>query len=153
MLLLALDLVLCDLWGPTPIMYTDGFICYIIFVNDYSRFIWVYPLKSRTEVSLLFRVLWTFSKLSFHKNSKPFKVIMIHIFFNYQVHDLFVNNRTFHHIYCSYTSHQNGHAKRKEYHFTEMSLVVKCSCIDILLGWCVHFYHIHFESSPIKGFW
>ncbi|GJY30675.1 retrovirus-related pol polyprotein from transposon TNT 1-94 [Tanacetum coccineum] len=42
-----LDLIHCDLWGPAPVS-SDGYLYYIIFVDDYSRFTWFYPLKTKS---------------------------------------------------------------------------------------------------------
>lgn len=41
-----LDLVHCDLWGPAPVS-SDDYSYYVVFVDDYSRFTWFYPLKSK----------------------------------------------------------------------------------------------------------
>ena len=35
----------CDIWGPTPIASNQGFRYYAIFIDDFSRFTWLYPLK------------------------------------------------------------------------------------------------------------
>ena len=43
------ELVQSDLWGPAPIVSVNGFRYYILFVDHYSRFSWLYPLKSKSE--------------------------------------------------------------------------------------------------------
>ena len=40
-----------DLRGPSPITGVQGHSWFVIFIDDYSRFTWVYLLKSRGEVS------------------------------------------------------------------------------------------------------
>ncbi|KAJ0614260.1 putative RNA-directed DNA polymerase [Helianthus annuus] len=45
----VLDLIHCDLWGPAPIVSKDGYAYYVIFVDDFSRFTWFYPLKAKSD--------------------------------------------------------------------------------------------------------
>ena len=44
-----LELVHSDVWGPSPLTSLLGFNYYIIFVDDYSRFTWMFLLKHKTE--------------------------------------------------------------------------------------------------------
>ncbi|GJR51390.1 ribonuclease H-like domain-containing protein [Tanacetum coccineum] len=44
------DIVHCDVWGPYRVISKDGFKFFLTIVDDYSRAIWVYLLKSKTEV-------------------------------------------------------------------------------------------------------
>ena len=39
----------CDLWGPSPINSSQNFRYYALFVDDNTRFSWLYPLKSKTD--------------------------------------------------------------------------------------------------------
>ena len=42
-----------DLWGLAPITSNQGFQFYAIFVDDYSRFIWLCPLQRKSNFFLL----------------------------------------------------------------------------------------------------
>lgn len=44
-----LALIHSDVWGPF-LPSTTGFKYYVVFVDDYSRFIWVYPLYAKSDV-------------------------------------------------------------------------------------------------------
>ena len=44
-----LELVHSDLWGSTPVNSVNGFRYYILFVDHYSRFTWLYLLESKSE--------------------------------------------------------------------------------------------------------
>jgi hypothetical protein len=34
-----------DVWGPTPLISHNSFRYYVLFINDYTRFTWIYFLK------------------------------------------------------------------------------------------------------------
>ena len=44
------ELVHSDVWGPTPVTSVNGFHYYVIFVDHFTRFTWLYPLKNKSEV-------------------------------------------------------------------------------------------------------
>lgn len=49
-----LALIHSDLWGPTPVTSTNGHVYYVSFIDNFSRFTWIYLLKSKAEVSSVF---------------------------------------------------------------------------------------------------
>ena len=56
----VLDLVHCDLWGPTPVSSTDGYRYYCIFIDDFSRFSWFYLLKRKSDFFEVFQAFLAF---------------------------------------------------------------------------------------------
>ena len=40
-----IELVHSDVWDPTPITSINGHRYYVIFVDDFTRFTWFFPLK------------------------------------------------------------------------------------------------------------
>ncbi|TXG48817.1 hypothetical protein EZV62_024692 [Acer yangbiense] len=55
-----LELVHTDLWGPAPMLSTEGYRYYISFVDSFSRFVWVFPLRLKSEA---FNVFVQFHKM------------------------------------------------------------------------------------------
>lgn len=49
-----LERVHSDVWGPSPISSISGFRFYVLFVDDFSRYCWLYPLCSKSEVYNVF---------------------------------------------------------------------------------------------------
>lgn len=69
--LYLLDIVHCDLWGPAPICSKDGYLYYVISIDDHSRFTWFYPLKTNID---FYSVLPAFINLVQTQCSRKIKV-------------------------------------------------------------------------------
>lgn len=67
-----LDLVHSDVWGPAPISYVSGFKYYVHFLDDYSRFTWIYPLKQKSDVLQAFIQFKNLVENQFNKKIKAF---------------------------------------------------------------------------------
>lgn len=50
-----LDLIHSDVWGPSPVQFILGFKYYIQFLDDSSRFSWIYPLRQKGDVFNTFK--------------------------------------------------------------------------------------------------
>lgn len=57
-----LELVYSDLWGPAPVNSSEGFRYYMLFVDDYSRHMWIYPLKYKSEAFKVFTYFHCFAE-------------------------------------------------------------------------------------------
>ena len=55
-----LERVHCDLWGPSPVTSNQGFRFYVIFIDNFSRFCWLFPLKAKSD---FFNIFVWFQKL------------------------------------------------------------------------------------------
>lgn len=43
-----------DIWEPAPLKSKNGFKFYILFVDDFSRYTWIYPLKGKNKALATF---------------------------------------------------------------------------------------------------
>lgn len=50
----ALDLIHSDIWGPCPVLSRHGCRYYIHFLDNYSCFTWIYPLRTKSEAFPVF---------------------------------------------------------------------------------------------------
>ena len=69
------DLIHFDVWGLSFVSNIGGFRYFVIFVNDYSRYSWIFNMKYRSE--LLQVILQKWLKLNFLNVSKFFDLIML----------------------------------------------------------------------------
>ena len=44
------DLIYSDVWGPSPIASIGGSRYFVVFIDDYSRYSWIFPMKSHFEI-------------------------------------------------------------------------------------------------------
>jgi transposase InsO family protein len=116
-----LALVHSDVW-TSPILSTGGCKFYVIFIDDYSRFSWLFPLRQKSDVLSCFI---KFKKLVENFFSCKIKQIQTDNGGEY-VSTTFKNftntHGILHRLTCPYSSEQNGISERKHRHITETGL-------------------------------
>lgn len=106
-----LDLIHCDLWGPAPVFSNDGYRYYVAFIDDYSRFTWLYPLKTKTGFHSVLPVFINLAQTQCSRKIKTFQSDGGREFVNQTVRKIFEDNDTFHRFSYPYTPQQNGRAE------------------------------------------
>ena len=49
-----LELIYSDVWGASPVASHDGFLYYLLFVDHYTKYMWLFPIKQKSDVSIIF---------------------------------------------------------------------------------------------------
>ncbi|KAK9047921.1 hypothetical protein SSX86_033117 [Deinandra increscens subsp. villosa] len=119
-----LDLIHCDLWGPSPVTSRNNYRYYAAFIDDSSRFCWIYPLRLKSEFFEALNIFLKFVQTQFERKVKVFQSDGGTEFTNQKVQKLFENNGTFHRFSCPYTPQQNGRVERKHRHIVETGLAM-----------------------------
>ena len=65
------DLIHSDVWGPSPVSSIGGFRYFVLFVDDYSRYNWIFHMKHCSE---LLQVYSNFAKMVETQFSKSIKI-------------------------------------------------------------------------------
>ena len=65
-----LELIYTDVWGPASYTGIDGLRYYLIFVDHYTKFIWFYPMVTKSGVSKNFPHFKRFVETRFQKSIK-----------------------------------------------------------------------------------
>jgi transposase InsO family protein len=113
------DLIHSDVWGPSPVPTVGGSRYFVIFVNDFSRYTWIYLMKNRSEVLTIYR---DFAKMVQTQYSKAIKVFRSDNARKYRQTDfstILKHYGTIFHTSCAGTSQQNGRAERKLRHILD----------------------------------
>lgn len=117
-----LELIHSDLWGPAPISSRQGFKYYINFLDDYSRFSWVFPLKTKNEALGIFKQFKLLVEKQFEESIKTLHTDSGGEFIAFAP---FLKEQGITHIFtCPYTSEQNGRVERKHRQIVEYGLIL-----------------------------
>nr|AAC67200.1 putative retroelement pol polyprotein [Arabidopsis thaliana] len=139
-----LERVHCDLWGPSPITSVQGFRYYAVFIDHYSRFSWIYPLKLKSDFYNIF--------VAFHKlveNQLNHKISVFQCdgggeFVNHKFLQHLQNHGIQQHISYPHTPQQNGLAERKHRHLVELGLSMLFQSKVPLKFWVEAFFTANF---------
>jgi len=70
------DLVHSDIWGPAPTPTMGGSRYFVLFIDDYSIFTWIYMMKNRHELPQIYINFAKMVQTQFSKVIKVFRDIM-----------------------------------------------------------------------------
>jgi hypothetical protein len=112
-----LELVHSDVWGPA--VESVGRKCYYVsFVDDFSRFTWIYFLKYKSEV---FQKFHEFQKMVERQFDRKILAMQTDWGGEYQkLNSFFSQVGIFHHVSCPHAHQQNWVIERKHRHIVEV---------------------------------
>ena len=98
------DLVHSDIWGPAPIPTKGGSCYFVIFVDDYSRYTWIYLLQCRSELTDVYQNFHKMVQTQFSRTIKTFHLDNAMEYKAKSFLTLLQQNGIVSHHSCSYTS-------------------------------------------------
>ena len=132
----SFDLIHFDIWGLSPTTTVGESKYFVIFVNDFSRYTWIYLMHNRSKLTQIYR---TFAQMISTQFSKPIKIFCTDNAMEYrnsQFLDFIHTQGTI--IQRSYagTSQQNGRAEHKHRHILDSvrAFLISVSCPERFLG-------------------
>jgi histone deacetylase 1/2 len=110
------------MWGPSPTVSSQGYHYYITFVDAYSRFTWIYLLKSKSDVLPIFQQFKNMVELQLGHSLKSLQTDWGGEFrpFTPYLTSLGITHR----LICPHTHHQNGVIERKHRHVVDLGLTL-----------------------------
>ncbi|KAA8517060.1 hypothetical protein F0562_017122 [Nyssa sinensis] len=130
------DLVHSDIWGPAPTPTEGGSRYFVIFVDDYNRYTWIYLLQHRSELTIVYQNFHKMVQTQFSCTIKTFRSDNAMEYKDKSFLALLQHNGTISHHSCPYTSQQNGRAERKHRHIldTVRALLISASIPERFWG-------------------
>lgn len=114
-----MELIFSDVWGPAPTS-VGSHSYYVSFVDDFSKFTWIYLLKRKSEVFQCFHDCQHLVECRFDR-----KILALQTDWGgeYQcLNSFFQRIGISHYVSCPHTHQQNGAAERKHRHIVEVGL-------------------------------
>ena len=114
----------CDLWGPAPVLFNQAFRYYTIFVDDFSHFTWLYPLKRKSDFYRIFFNLQAMVEKQFQREIQVFHSDSSGEFTKHEFIDHLLSTRIVHLLSCLGTLEQNCVVERKHRHVVKLGLAM-----------------------------
>ncbi|KAK9179751.1 hypothetical protein WN943_028956 [Citrus x changshan-huyou] len=108
----TLDYIHSDLWGPAQIESLGGACYFLSMINDFSRMVWVYPLRSKDQVFDRFKAWKTLIETQTNRKVRRIRTDNGLKFCNKQFDDLCEKTGILRHKTVMHTPQQNGLAER-----------------------------------------
>jgi len=113
-----------DVWGPASVSSYNGFRFYLLIVDEYSHYIWLFPMARKSNVAMIFPAFLQQMAKQFTNSVKIIQSDGGGEFVNTVLQTYFAANGIIHILSCPRTPEQNGLAERRHRHIVETSLTL-----------------------------
>ena len=113
------ELIHSDVLGPSPVASIGGSRYFVIFIDDYSCYSWIFLMKSRFEILPIYSNFAKMVETQFSKCIKTFQSDNALEYTQYAFQTLLHSYGTTRHLTCPGTSQQNGRAEIKLRHILD----------------------------------
>ena len=121
------DLNHSDVWGPSSVSSIGGSRYFVVFVDDYSRYSWIFNMKHHSELLQVYSNFTKMVETQFSKRIKIFQSDNALEYIQYAFQVVLHSYDTIHQLTCPGTSQQNGRAERKLRHILDTVRVLLLS--------------------------
>ena len=98
------DLKYSDIWGPTSVPTKGGSQYFVIFVDKFSRYIWIYLFYHRSELVSIYQTFHKMIETQFNHTVKIFRPNNVQEYNDKYFLSFLDSNGTLPHWSCPYTS-------------------------------------------------
>jgi histone deacetylase 1/2 len=110
--LFPFDILHSDVW-TSPVLSSSGHKYYVLFLDNYSNFLWTFPMSHKSQVYPIFQKLQAYIKTQFQREIKTIQCDNGGEYVSNNFRKMCELNGISLRYSCPYTSSQNGKAERK----------------------------------------
>ena len=114
------NLIHSDVWGLTPVISHAKYKYFVRFIDDYSKYTWIYFFRSKFEVFFVFQKFVAYVETQFSSRIKVLRSDPGGKYMSHEFHDFLQNKGIISQHSCPYTPQKNGVAKRKNRHLLDV---------------------------------
>ena len=115
------DIIHNDVRGPASILSHAHYKYFVTFIDDYSRFTWVYFLRSKSEVFTVLKTYVAYVETQFSTGIKVLRSDSGGEYMSHDFHAFLQRKGILTHRSCPYTPQQNEVAERKNRHLLDIT--------------------------------
>ena len=119
-----LELVYSNVWGPAPITFINDFQYYVLFVDAYSKFTWLYLLKHKSNVLDVFKFFKATVENQLNSKIKTLRSDNGGEFSSNAFNLFYSSHGIIHQFSCPHKPQQNRVAERKHRHVVECAFTL-----------------------------
>jgi transposase InsO family protein len=118
------DLVHSDVWGPSPFVSKGGYKYYIIFIDDFSHYTWIYFMKHRSDILFIYKTSSALIRTHFNTSIRVFRADSVGEYLSDALRQVLVEHGTLAQFSCPGAYALNGVAEHKHRHLLDSARVL-----------------------------
>jgi len=142
------DMIHTDIWGPFSTTYVQGYRYFFTVVDDYSRYTWIFLMKSKAKTR---NALIRFINLIYNQFNCRIKVIRSDNGNEFAWNDLYDSLGILHQTSCVETPQQNFVVERKHQHILNVAHILMIQSKILVVFWSYAIIHAIYLLSRIPS--